>query len=306
MASPAPQVVANDIAASELRREGSAWGLRMSYKTILVHTDIGTAALERVRLAARLARTFDAHLIGSALTGISRFIPPRVIAEGGAALAECCAAMRRDAAESLQRFSHIVAEEAVASSEERLIDDDVDGGMALQARYSDLVVVGQTDYNTFMPGKPGDLPEYLLLNSGRPILVVPYVSCRLDLAGDALVAWDGSVEATRAVAGALPLLRRAHGVTVLTLDGGESFPLAVADPCNQMVEYLQRHGISARMGRRGYPQRIGDALLSEAADTNASLLVLGGYGQSRFRELLLGGVTATILRSMTLPVLLAH
>lgn len=278
----------------------------MHYKTILVHADIDISAFSRIRLAAQLARNFDAHLVGSAVTGISRFIPPRVIAEGGVALAECCAAMRRDAAEALQRFSRIGAEEGVTSVEERLIDDDVDGGMALQARFVDLVLVGQTDYSVFTPGRPDDLPEYVLLNCGRPVLVLPCVACRTDLQGEALVAWDGSVEATRAVTGALPLLRAAQRVTVLTFDGGHAWPDPATDPCSQMVDYLRRQGIHARMGRRPETQHVAQAVLAEAADLDAGLLVMGAYGHSRFRELLVGGVTASILRSMTLPVLLSH
>lgn len=278
----------------------------MSYKTILVHADIDISAFGRIRLATRLARTFDAHLVGSAVTGISRFIPPHVIAEGGVALAERCAAMRRDAAEALQRFSRIAAEDGVASWEDRLVDDDVDGGMAVQARYADLVLVGQTDYSVFTPGRPDDLPEYLLLECGRPVLVVPYAACRLDLRGEALVAWDGSVEATRAISGALPLLRAAQRVTVLTFDGERAWPNPATDPGSLMADYLRRHGIHARMGRRPGTPHVAEALLAEAEHVDAGLLVMGAYGHSHFRELLLGGVTARILRTMTLPVLLSH
>jgi len=278
----------------------------MDYKTILVHADVDPGAPERIRLAARLARAFDAHLVGSALTGISRFIPPQVIAEGGPALAGCCAAMRRNAAEALQGFARVVGEEAVASTEERLIDDDVDGGMALQARYCDLVVVGQSDPGMPTAARPSDLPEYLMLNGGRPVLVLPRAGGPYDLQGEALVAWDGSVEATRAVSGALPLLRAARGATVLTFDGDQSWPSAATDPCSLMVEYLRRQGVDARMGRRPDARRIAGEMLAEAAATQAGLLVMGGYGHTRFRELLLGGVTADILQAMTLPVLLAH
>jgi nucleotide-binding universal stress UspA family protein len=187
----------------------------MSYKTILVHTDLGKGALGRIRLAARLARAADAHLIGSALTGISRFIPPEAFAAGGIALAERCAALRDAAAQSLECFSQVAWEEGVASTEARLIDDEVDGGMAVQARYCDLVVVGQADRSVVTPVLPQDLPEYMLFTSCRPVLVVPCTGCAPGLEGGALIAWDGSIEATRAVDGALPLLRAARSVTVL-------------------------------------------------------------------------------------------
>jgi nucleotide-binding universal stress UspA family protein len=278
----------------------------MTYKTILVHADMGAAAPDRIRLAARLACTFDAHLVGSALTGISRFIPPRVIAEGGPALVERCAAMRRDAADALKRFSRVAAEEAVASVEARLIDDDIDGAMALHARYADLVLAGQTDHSVLTPGTSDDLPDYLFLHCGRPVLVVPRAACRLDLQGEALVAWDGSLEATRAITGALPLLRQAQCVTVLTFDGDRAWPSELTDPCSRMVGYLRRQGLKARIGRRPDTHHVAESLLAEAAAADAGLLVMGAYGHAHLREMLVGGVTASILRSMTLPVLFAH
>ena len=278
----------------------------MGYKTILVHTDLGKAALDRIRLAARLARAADAHLVGSALTGISRFIPPETLAAGGSALAQRCAALRDEARESLERFRRTVQEEGVASVEARLIDDEVDGGMAVQARYCDLVVVGQADYDPVTPTLPKDLPEYLFLTSGRPVLVVPCTGCAAQLDGGALVAWDGSVEAAHAVDGALPLLRAAASVTVIGFGDQAPAPGNSGDPCVLLAAWLARHGIAARAGHRACEGNIGDALLSAASDTGAGLLVMGGYGHSRFRELLTNGVTATILRSMTVPVLLAH
>jgi nucleotide-binding universal stress UspA family protein len=281
----------------------------MQYKTILVHADLSPAAPDRIRLAARLARAADAHLVGSALTGFSRFIPPATLAAGGTALAKRCAALQDAAARALACFRRIAAEEGVDAAEARLIDDDVDGGMAVQARYCDLVVVGQADRGVVAPPlpppPPQDLPEYLLFTSGRPVLVVPCTGYPPEPGGPALVAWDGSVEATRAVDGALPLLRLASGTIVLGF--GDDFAPPDGDPCGQLAAYLKRHGVRAcAAGRRQIGADIGERLLSEASDQGASLLVMGGYGHSRFRELLTKGVTATILRTMTLPVLLAH
>jgi len=269
----------------------------MGYKTILVHVDASAASSDRIRLAAGLARAAGAHLVGSALTGVSRFVSPAMAACGDARLAERCAALRRDAALALQRFDALVRAEALLSSEARLIDDDADGGMSVQARYCDLVVVGQA--GAAAPGQRDDLPEYLLLTSTRPVLVVPHADHAGALDGPALVAWDGSVEATRAVAGALPLLRAARSTTVVAF--GED-----AAPCAQLAAWLGRHGIAARTGHSMLDVDIGEALLTMAADLGAGLLVMGGYGHARYRELLLGGVTATVLRAMTLPVLLAH
>lgn len=277
----------------------------MHYKTILVHADTAPGAGARLRLAARLARSADAHLIGSAVTGISRFVPPRVIADGGPALAARCEAMRRDAAIALTHFARIAREEDVASTEERLIDDDLDNGIGLQVRYCDLAVVGQGSFAAAR-GAPGDLPESLLADGARPILVVPAAGCPPGLDGPALVAWDGSMQATRAVTAALPLLRAAAGVTVLACTGHGRSDSDASDACARMIGYLRRHGIDAHPRRRRAADDTGAAILAQAAAVGAGLLVMGAFGHARIREFLLGGTTATVLRSMSTPVLLAH
>lgn len=277
----------------------------MNHKTILVHVDSGPDCADRIRLALGLARRADARLIGAASTGVSRFVTAGMIAAADVRLAERCAALRTDAAAALRRFEQLVREEGLDAAEARLVDDDVDGGMAVQARYCDLIVVGQAGGSAAAPDRRSDLPEYLLFTSARPVLVVPYVRRAWRLDGEALVAWDGSVEATRAVSGALPLLRAARGTTVLGFGGaGERFE--DSDPCARLAAWLSRHGVIARAGGRAECGDVGEALLSAAADMDAGLLVMGGYGHARYRELLLGGVTATVLRAMTLPVLLAH
>jgi nucleotide-binding universal stress UspA family protein len=275
----------------------------MGYKTILVHVDASPAASDRIRLAIGLAQAAGAHLVGSALTGISRFVTPGMVACGDARLAERCADLRHTAAAALERFNALVRAAGLASSEARLIDDDVDGGMALQARYCDLVVVGQSGAGA--AGLRDDLPESLLLASARPVLVLPHAGHAASLDGHALVAWDGSVEATRAVTGALPLLRAAGATTVVACGDVSGRP-GEDDPCTRLAAWLGRHGVDARTGHPVAAGDVGEALLAAAAGLGAGLLVMGGYGHAHYRELLLGGVTATVLRTMTLPVLLAH
>lgn len=275
----------------------------MCYKTILVHVDASPASSGRIRLAIGLAQAAGAHLVGSALTGVSRFVTPGMVACGDTRLAERCADLRHAAAMALERFDALVRAEGLASSEARLIDDDVDGGIALQARYCDLVVVGQSGAGA--AGLRDDLPEHLLLTSGRPILVLPHAGDAGSLDGHALVAWDGSIEATRAVTGALPLLRAARTTTVVAC-GDASWRPGEDDPCARLAAWLGRHGIAARTGHPPATGDVGEALQSTAADIGAGLLVMGGYGHAHYRELLLGGVTANVLRTLTLPVLLAH
>lgn len=280
----------------------------MDYRTILVHVDTAPAAGARIRLALAHAQRHGAHLVGAAATGVSRFVTAGMLAAADERLAARCTALRDAAAAALRQFDAHARAAGLASYESRLVDDDADGGLAAQARYCDLAIVGQADPDgsgASVPELGADLPAYLLLASGRPVLVVPAAGTDWRTDAPALVAWDGSVEAIRAATAALPLLRAARGTTVVGF-GTPAGPAPGGDPCALLAAWLGRHGIAASPGHRAAAGDVGEALLSAAADLDAGLLVMGGYGHARYRELVLGGVTATVLRSMTLPVLLAH
>ncbi len=278
----------------------------MTYRTLLVHADRSRQAPSRILAAAALANRFDAHLVGVALTGISRFLLPGSIEMGGMMLAEQINLMYDDARAALAQFNELVASAGVLSAEQRLVNDDVDGGMALAARYADLSIVSQPDPDETPVGNLNDLPEFLLLNSGRPVLVLPSTGWNGPLGANAMVAWDGSLEATRAVAAALPLLKQARRVTVMVFNP-DSRPGAHGDvPGADLGLYLSRHGVTVEVQSQPATIDTGNALLSSAADLGADLLVMGGYGHSRFQEMMLGGVTRTILRTQTVPVLMAH
>lgn len=271
----------------------------MEYKTILVHAAPEAEAAGRIRLAARLARAWNAHLIGSAPTGISRYIP----CDARAALAGPCMALRDAARRALDRFDRLAAEEGVASVETRLPDDEAGDALALDARYCDLAVVGRASRG-LTPLRPDDLAQHLVLVSGRPVLVVPVADHVAPLGGRALVAWDGSTEAARAVAGALPLLRASRHVIVIGFasNAGERS----VDACPRCAAFLRRHGVATTVASRPHAPDLGAALLAEARLQDVGLLVMGAYGHARWYEELLHGTSATILRCAALPVLFAH
>lgn len=271
----------------------------MEYKTILVHAAPEAEARGRIRLAARLAREHDAHLIGSAPTGVSRFMP----CDTRAALAGPCATLRDAARRALERFDLLAADEGVGSYETRLADDEAGAALALDARYCDLAIVGRASRG-ITPLRPDDLAQHLILTSGRPVLVVPMADPFAALEGGALVAWDGSVQATRAVDGALPLLRAARNVTVLAFAAGTG--CHDDEACARLASFLRRHDIHSRARIRPCATDLGAAMLAEASERGARLLVMGAYGHPQWHELLLHGVSATILRRAHLPVLLAH
>jgi len=118
-----------------------------------------------------------------------------------------------------------------------------------------------------------------------------------------MVAWDGSAPAARALGDAMPMLARARRVEVVVVDDG---PDGDTIPGSDAQRHLKRHGIEAGLRRLTGTRDVADTLLSQASDTGADLLVMGGYGHSRFREFILGGATEGVLASMTLPVLMAH
>lgn len=278
----------------------------MSYKTILVHVDGSRNAHVRFELAARLAVAEDAHLIGVAPTDISRVLyETAAFAPGMPDLEPFLNTLRQRADDNLKKFEEIAQKIGVKSFERRTNDDEAASGLSLQARYGDLVILGQYDPDEATPSVYADLPEFVVMNSDIPALIVPYAGVFPQFGERVLIAWNESIEAGRAVRHALPLLRRAKMVEVLMFnppidESGERQPGA------DIALYLARHNIQVNVRQETTESETANALLSRAADLSADLLVMGCYGHSRLREIILGGMTRTILQSMTLPVLMAH
>jgi nucleotide-binding universal stress UspA family protein len=280
---------------------------QMSYKTILVHVDETKRARERIKIAARLAVREEAHLIGAALTGISRFLfQNAMIEQNDPNLSLHLDMLRSRAIGALEQFDPIVKQIGVTSFERRAVDDEAAGGISLQARYADVAIIGQNDPDESIPSVSSDFPEYVVLNSGRPVLIIPYTG-EFDTLGErVLVAWDASMEATRAVTSAIPLLRRAKHVDLAVFNPNSMFDAHGDQPGADIALYLARHGVKIEVRQPRTETDIGNALLSMAADLSSDMIVMGGYGHSRFREVLLGGATRTVLESMTVPVWMAH
>ncbi len=279
----------------------------MSYKTLLVHVDQSPQSAQRVQIAAAIAQTEHAHLIGTAMTGISSVVfAAGAFNQHDPAFDHHVRALRMYADKSLEGFETAMESLPELSSESRLLDDDAVGGICLQARYADLVVIGQFDSAAGVPGLLPNFPESVVMNCVRPVLVLPSVWTFSTLPAKTVVAWDGSQAATRAIMGALPLLKRSQQVSLVSFNPGERPGVRGEQPGADMALYLSRHGVKVDVLVRETNNEAGEALLSLSADSGAELLVMGAYGHSRFRELLLGGATRAILDAMTLPVLMAH
>jgi nucleotide-binding universal stress UspA family protein len=282
---------------------------KMGYKDLLVVLDAAADTPGRIELAAALAERFAAHLV--ALYAFPSPDSPR--SAGYADLAalepvyrewrERALAQAEEVREAFERAARLRA----LSSEWRGVAEGLEADPVLHARCADLAILGQRDPDSDTMALMRPLPERVALGSGRPILVVPYAGHFATVGGSVLVAWNGSREAARAVADAMPLLAAATSVTLLAVDPQPEPGAEGGLPGADIAVHLARHGVKAQVERTvSSDVPIGEVLLSRAADLGADLLVMGAYGHSRVRELLLGGATRSILASMTIPVLMAH
>ncbi|MDM0065046.1 universal stress protein [Variovorax sp. J31P207] len=273
-----------------------------AYRSLLVHLDGTTRAAARLHLALRLALAWRARVSALfavapnhlALLPVGPGLPPLPPGE------PIDAEHRRRAIATYQ--------EACAVSDApcewlELTSEPVVETFTRQALLADLVFLGQRDpddANGF--DVPAGFVESIVIGSGRPALVVPFSGELASSPDIVLLAWKPTRECARALAAAIPFLQSARHVHLIEEEGDESQPLSL-----KVRDYLYLHGIERVHEHARLPQdHAGEALLSTAADCGADLLVMGCYGHSRARELLLGGVSRTVLDSMTLPVLMAH
>lgn len=280
----------------------------MSFKTILVHLDHSERSPARTALATRWALAHQAHLVGLLPTGLyDGVIPADAIASGMTDfIAESADYLRRRAEAISREFRESIASTDDVSYEVRLVDGATVDAVVQHGRASDLVVLGQDNALNASDLAVHDLVGPVLMEVGQPILVVPSVGDFQRAAKNAVVAWNGSRESAVALHAALPALQCASSVTIVSFrhrneEDGNRQP-STAD----MHRFLSRHGVRATFERNATDIDVADALLSRVADLGADLLVMGGYGHSRLRELILGGVTRRILAQMAVPVLLAH
>ena len=280
----------------------------MALKNLLVHLDDSKACESRIAVALALAEAHDAHLTGLALA-VEASLPSYI----GGQLPPEILEMQRERARELGQAAVARFTKAVKASGRptdcRMVDSlDVDASrvIALHARYSDLAILGQAEPDDSASGMRRTLEE-VVLSCGRPVLIIPYIGAGPNLGKRVVVAWDAGREAARAVNDALPILERAKEVTVLTINPKSGPNGHGEEPGTDLALHLARHGVKVEVQQsRGEEIGVGDALLSRVADRGGDLLVMGAYGHSRLREVVLGGATRSILEQMTIPVLMSH
>ncbi|NVD97287.1 universal stress protein [Massilia sp. BJB1822] len=277
------------------------------FKTIVLHVDASPQFDARMALAARMAQDFEAHLVGCAVTGLSlRDFVFLACSNRSAVPSGEYEQMREAPRIHLQQFTQQAESLGVDSYESRMVDEDAVQALQLQARYADLLVVGRGDPDSRGLRGTARLPEELALHSTRPVLVVPDGYRREGGIGKITIGWNASMEATRAVQTALPLLRRASKVQVAVINPDEMPERHGEQPGADLALYLARHGVQIEVVQIETAQTTAGALLDLARSSGSDLLVAGARGHSRYREWALGGVTRDLLDQATLPLLLAH
>jgi nucleotide-binding universal stress UspA family protein len=280
-------------------------GFAMAYKTILIHCNSAKRVGALLAPTLTLADAFQSHVVGLSV------VPPVTVVATGAIEAPPlivdahCDQYRQEVPAMRRQFEEAMLGRPV-TSEWRDLDADAFGVLNVvleHGRAADLIVASQTD-DDWPASQWLDVADHAAVESGRPVLVIPNGRVSAAIGGRVLVAWNGGREATRAVFDALPILKRATAVKVVSVaETDEPSQQLGSDICTA----LARHGIKANKTERiAAATGAGPALAAEATGFDADLVVMGCYGHSRLREFVFGGATRHFLGKMHVPVLMSH
>lgn len=279
----------------------------MTFKTIVVRLDTGTHAANRLDAAVALAERFDAHLRGV----YSEFtLDPRFYYQADSAhrydmsLAEVCRARR-------ESVEHVFRERLAATkvAHDWLASETTGGSSTIPyARCADLTIVGQHDPKEPDAYLADRFPESTIMGAGGPVLVWPRTGASSPLDGTAVVAWDGSREATRAAFDALAFLQRAKRVDIVSVRADGDPSLGDGRAASDLARSLIRHSVHVNVVERSVRREadVESALTSYMSSASARLLVMGAFHHGRVRETLLGGFTRAALREADVPVLMSN
>jgi nucleotide-binding universal stress UspA family protein len=272
------------------------------YRDLLVHVDGSGAGRRRVQLAVELATLLEAQLSGLHVTPpveVAHRYKPSHVASAAARLASRLASDCRTAATIFrEETSHRVAGASWLEA-----DGDVVRGICDKARYADLVILGQHEHQGPAETHPLPIAHSVVLQGGRPVLVVPPAAKPGRFARVAL-AWDGSREAVRAVHDAVPLLRLSAAVQIVKMVGLSTG--RDEGDVKSLAEHLAKHGIRVADALQVRTAAENEALRNQIAEGQYDLLVMGGYSHPMWFESIFGGATQSILLSSKIPVFVSH
>jgi nucleotide-binding universal stress UspA family protein len=277
-----------------------------AYKVIAVHVDNSPHLVSRIKLAARWASRFRSHLIGVAATGL-----PAALYIGGSSasdeslIPQYANLLRESAEKGMATFEANAIKMGAVAFERRMMKEEPAAALNRQARYSDLLVIGQDEAEGPDFLSPATFSDYMALHSITPILIAPRLDEFPISTRRALIAWDGGDEAIRAAHAAIPALTQADAVEIVTFRHNPA-PSENGESTADLVAFLGYHGIKADVFEQEESSDVGERILAHAEDIEADLIVMGAYRHTRFREMLLGGATRTVLRSARIPVFVSH
>jgi len=279
----------------------------MDFKNLLIHLDHSSGCQNRLKTAFDLARTFDAELNGLFVVPdyvVPSYVEAQISVDLITDVTEKAIARAKEKLAEYQKL----ADDSGVSMKSQVVEGQVIPILREHSKYADLMLLGQDQ-----PGDPDNssygLADALLFEGGCVCLVVPH-SGKLAAPGKrVLLTWNASRESARALREAMPFLTRAESVVVLSSepdDGNDN--IARGHPhAQELSRFLESHGIDAISSGISDPDiSASEAIIGQAADMNADLIVMGAYGHARLREIILGGVTRDLLKQSSVPLLLAH
>ncbi|WP_084004304.1 universal stress protein [Cupriavidus pauculus] len=279
----------------------------MSYATILVHLDASRNLHERLHLAAQLCVQHSAKLIGVFAVGAPDPMAVRGLADGDRYLSTFNEWQHRKGDDARQAFEGATADLQIRT-EWRAPDWGTEHAVEALSHLADLLVLGEPG-----PRSKSAIPTMrslssVILRCGRPVLVVPAAGPHPTVGQRVTVAWNGSRECARAIHDALPILVRADAIDVIQFSQANDIEPAWHSPPDYAVTWLRSHGVTATVETLIIERSddAGEMLIDHAQRRQTDLIVMGAFGHTRMREIVLGGVTHTILQSMPAAVLFSH
>jgi nucleotide-binding universal stress UspA family protein len=275
----------------------------MSIKTILVHLANDDHHTERLDVAVRLAKQHGAHINALFIT-FPVGMPPVIAGRSASAVFIADARERaRERADQLEReFEETCSKEGLSHT--WIVEDGTHlAALSYHAHVADLLIVSHSESGQYLEDRFRiRLAEELIMDVGCPVLLLPRQDPVPSFGENVLVAWRSNREAVRVVRGTLDFMRAAKSVTVLTVGPTPEDKLTE----NELVSYLKRHDISAKGDNVEERGNVGETLLAEAKKRGCDTLIMGAYGHSHLREVILGGATRHVLRHADIPVLMMH
>ena len=279
----------------------------MSIKDILVVCDASEANDFRIHTTLLFAKYFYAHVTGIHLTP---YPTPSESSSGFNKVIDYLSSekleLAKETAENIKKNFDKKASELNISHEWSFIDGIDKQFIIDHARYADLVMLPQ-GYSSFAEGNPYRIDDYLSIYMGRPTIILPDMKKLFHLPKKIIIAWDESKEATRAVHDAMPFLESADNVQIMTVSDTQKQELSNIIYGDDLRKHLSHHSINAEVVMADELENgIGKTILQGALEYDADLIVMGAYGETRLKEIVLGGVTRYLLNNTTVPLFLSH